>query len=174
MSLQDPKHIYIVTHGEKWPGPNPAMTEPGRNKVGALRRLLPETPSLVVIGTGARHLDVACALNLLWVEGVPHEIVPTRFPLMITSSVGGPESLEADKVVLANGTRVPHEMLTTPKDGKASMIDLVKTLPDNAVICAGRPALIMLGKSDCKNAAVYRVVVSTDQPVAILRIEEVL
>lgn len=149
------------------------MTEKGFTQVAALRPLLPAELSIVVIGTGARHIDVAYALDLLGSEVMPHEVVPEQFPLRFTTSVGGPESLESDMVILANGTRIPREMLTTPEDGRTSMVDLVKSLPDNTVICAGRPALIMLGKNDSKGAAVYRVLVSTDQPVAVLRIEDV-
>jgi hypothetical protein len=149
--------IFIVTHGEKFPGKNPEMTEDGFKQVAALRPLLPEVISAVVCGTGKRHLDVAVALSL----------EPTRYTL----NVGGPESLEKIDgklcVVLADGTAVPRDLYTGTDDGKAAMASVVLSLSDGAVICAGRPSMILLGVNDAKGAAVYAVEVKDGKIVAI-------
>lgn len=46
-------YIYVVTHGDKFSGPNPGMTPEGIKQVRALRRLLPTTPS----GVNRSHLS---------------------------------------------------------------------------------------------------------------------
>ncbi|MCX6763661.1 MAG: hypothetical protein NTZ97_02925 [Candidatus Moranbacteria bacterium] len=124
------------------------MTPEGFEKVKTLKEFVPRNTKVIICGTGARHIDVANALGL----------IPTRF----TSVVGSADSLEIteDKkeiVVLANGLGVPSEMYTTLEDESASLPALIFDLPDDAVICAGRPALIMLGKKDAKSGAVYQI-----------------
>ena len=151
------KHIYVVTHGKKFPGANPGMTEEGFEEVAKLRCLLPEKVSEVVCGTGKRHLDSAKALRL----------EPTRY----TGAVGGPDSGEAtvkggpvDVVRLPCDTVVLYESYTTLKDGAEAMKDVVSKLSHNSVICAGRPSMIMLDmeESVSKSAAVYRLLVTTE------------
>lgn len=151
------RYVYVVTHGDKFKGPNPGMTPEGFAQVAALRGLIPRNPSLVVIGTGQRHLDVAAALYLTcWAEDTD-QISTGRIPLRVTPVVGGPESLEDDTILLANGTKVARDQYTGTKDGRKSMSQLIDSLPDDAVVCAGRPSMILLGKADAKSAAVYRI-----------------
>lgn len=135
------KNIFVVTHGKKFSGPNPGMTEEGMEQVRGLRVLLPETITEVVCGTGRRHLDVAKTLGL----------TPTRY----TSAVGGPDSGESstgkgpvDVVILPCGTAVPYAIYTTLIDGAGAIKDVVASLPDNSVVCAGRPSMIMLGMEE--------------------------
>lgn len=146
------KNIYIVTHGKKFPGANPGMTEEGFAEVSKLRSLLPAEVTDVVCGTGRRHLDVAKALGL----------EPTRY----TSAVGGPDSGEAsvkgglvDIVRLPCGTAVPYSAYTTLTDGVEGMRGVLRGLYHNSVVCAGRPSMIMIGmaEADSKSAAVYRI-----------------
>lgn len=146
------KEIFIVTHGKKFPGPDPGMTEEGFAEVARLRSLLPAEVADVVCGTGRRHLDVAKALGL----------EPTRY----TSAVGGPDSGEAtvkagpvDVVRLPCGTLVPYDKYTTLIDGARAMEAVVAGLPDNSVVCAGRPSMIMLTMTEeaSKSAAIYCV-----------------
>lgn len=150
------KHVYVVTHGSKFPGPNPGMTEEGFKQVRALRPLLPDEVGDVVCGTGLRHLDVAKALDL----------TPTRY----TAAVGGPESGEVnkagvvDEVLLADGTKVPYSVYTTPTDGTKGMEAVICSLRPDSVVCAGRPSMVMLGmaEGDTKSAAVYRLTIKAD------------
>lgn len=149
-------NIYVVTHGEKFKGANPCMTDQGFNEIKNLKGLLPVNPSIVVIGTGARFCDVALALDL--VTDSADIRLTSQFRMRFTPVVGGPESLEGEFVLLADGTKVPRDQFTGTEDGKASMTELVCSLPDNAVICAGRVAMILLGKEDAKSAAVYQII----------------
>lgn len=152
---KDIKVIYVVTHGQKFLGPNPKMTEDGIREVAALRAFLPDDISEVVCGTGTRHRQVAEALGL----------VPTRW----TSVVGGPDSGQSsekggpvDQVALADGHVVPYPEYTTLIDGGVAAKKLVaEDLRHNSVICAGRPSMVMFGVPEdyAKSAAVYRIVV---------------
>lgn len=148
------KTVIVVTHGDKYSCPNPGMTPEGFAQVAALRNLLPLSPPAVVCGTGKRHLDVAKALAL----------TPTRY----TAAVGGPDSLEiiAGKkfVLLADGTLVPHDgTYTTLADETQAIRQVIADLPDNAIVCAGRPSMIMLGNKEAKSAAVHAVYVEDGQ-----------
>ena len=152
--------IYIVTHGKKFIGPNPWLSKIGFNEVYRLRPLLPENPSEVICGTGKRHINTAKVLGLR----------PTRY----TSVVGGPESMELVDgrkiVILADVTYVPFEQYTTTADTVIALNALILSLPNNSVICAGRPCVIAAGYKDAKSAALYRVEVLEDKISAITEI----
>jgi hypothetical protein len=145
------KTIYVVTHGEKFSGPNPGLTPKGIAEIAALRSSLPNNPTVIVCGVGRRHLDVAKALDL----------VPTRY----TNIAGDPDSGKKGpdgkmQVVLADGTQVPSNIAyTSIEDNTPAAQALVKSLPDGAVICAGRPFMIMLGNKDAQSAQVYKMTI---------------
>jgi len=143
------KTVYVVNHGDKYSGTNPGMTEAGKAQVSALKPLLPVNPPLLITGAGKRHDDVREALNF------------NGCPTIWTPSVGGPESLEIidgkKVVIMADGKTVPLDSFPVGKDRTAAMLAVLEDAPDNAVICAGRPAAISLGVKDAKSAAVYRV-----------------
>lgn len=148
--MPEMRTVYIVTHGKKAKGPDPAMTELGLAQVSTLRDKLPDSPTLVLCGTGRRQQDVAAALGF----------IPDRY----SAVVGGPESLEidgrgADVIILANGTSVPYDRDSTERDGALSMKALVLSLPNETVITTGRVALIMLGLEleIAQSGAVYAV-----------------
>lgn len=140
-------HIYVVTHGNKLEGPNPGMNADGFAQVQQLAPHLPKDPPVVVCGTGKRHHDIAKALGL----------TPTRW----TAVVGDATSLEKiggkRMIMLPDGTTIPREQYTTPEDLAPATQALVMSLPDGAVICAGRPAMIALDLPGAKNGAVYRL-----------------
>lgn len=123
------------------------MTPKGFEQVATLRPLLPDNPPAVICGTGRRHIDVAGALGL----------EPTRY----TAAVGDPDSLEVVNgrkvVILAAGAVVQYDRYTTLADVAIACKKVIANLPDKAVVCAGRQALIMLGYTEAKSAAVYKV-----------------
>lgn len=141
--------VYVVCHGDKHKGTNPGMTVEGYDQISLLRPLLPAILPLIICGAGKRHENVRKALGFNYL------------PTIWTPSVGGPESLEKiqgkDMVILADGMTVPLENFPVGDDRTAAMLAVLKTAPDNAVICAGRPAMISLGVKDAKSAAVYRI-----------------
>ena len=140
--------IYVVTHGDKFGGANPGMTQKGYDEVKNLRFLIPGKPSLVVCGTGRRHIDVAKVLGL----------IIDRY----TCLAGDSDSLEIinnEKViVLADGKRLEPKLYTSLEDNAPGTKAMVASLPHNSIICGGRPTMIMLGFSKiAKSASVYKV-----------------
>lgn len=137
--------VYLITHGNKYKGPNPQMTLNGIMQIKGLVSYLPDDPALVICGTGYRHEQTAMALKLTVNE--------------FSSVVGRPESLEivdGDKVVvLANGTKVPLEQYNTTGLAKAMCV-LLNSLLTDTVICTGRPGLIYFGVP-AESAAVYKL-----------------
>ncbi len=155
------KSIYVVTHGKKEKGANPAMTSEGMQEVSVLRSRIPVNPSIVVRGAGRRHQNVAEALNLA--------------PVRITGAFGSGDSLEMvdgeKMIVLTDGSYIESSQYTTLADIAPATEATAISLPDNAVVCAGRPSMIMLGVEDAKSAAVYCVKVEDNR---IVDIEEVI
>ena len=153
--------VFIITHGDKFQGSNPTMTGDGFWQVSALRDLLPAEPSAVICGTGWRHHNVAEALCL----------IPTRW----TSLVGDADSQEETEdgrkiIVLASGIKVNPEDYTSLEDTAYCAKALITHLPDNSVVCGGRPLMIMLGHPNAKSAAIYKV---TSEDGKIINISEV-
>lgn len=155
------KRIFFVTHGDKYPGANPGMTETGFEQIKALRQFFPSQPTHVVCGTGRRHLDVALALNL----------TPNRY----SSIFGDGDSMEKvegiNMVILPDGTKLPMEAHTTLDDLSLAMKYVMSQLPDNTVVCAGRGLMIMIGADGALSAAVYLVEVTRS---SIISIKEVM
>jgi len=147
------KTVYVVTHGDKFFGPNPGMTGRRYNEIKKLCFLIPSKPSLVVCGTGRRHIDVATALMLLI----------DRY----TCLAGDSDSLEIidDKkvIILADGTQLDPKCYTSLEDNAPGAKTLIVSLPDNSVVCGGRPLMIMLGFREAKSASVYRVLCEEGQ-----------
>lgn len=154
------KTILVVTHGDKYSGANPQMTPEGLEQVKRLRGLIPRNPPAVVCGTGQRHWDVAGMLGF----------EPTR----ITSIVGGPDSLEIidgiKHIILADGRLVDPALYTSLTDEADAAKVVIASLPDQSVVCAGRPSMIMLGEPNAKSAAVYDVHVMNNEIVDITEV----
>lgn len=159
------KIVYAVIHGDTFDGANPGMTADGFRQIKALKPLLPAHPALVICGTGRRHHDIMTVLNY-WGK-----------PLRWTASVGGPESRvtihEQKTVLLADGITIAQDKYTTTEDGRASMLIVLYTAPNNSVICAGRTCLNMLGRADAKLATVYRISFEGAPTLDNLEIQEV-
>jgi len=147
------REIYVVTHGEKEVGPNPGMTPKGFKEVEVLRALIPFKPSTIVCGTGRRHLGVAKALGLN----------PDRY----ASWAGEPDSMEMidgkKTIILADGTIVEVKKCLPLTDG----INRIKALPHNAMVCGGRPLMILLDKPDAQFGRVYKITIRSGNVVSI-------
>jgi hypothetical protein len=151
------KKIYVVTHGDKNPGANPGLSKKGISQIEALESLLPKSLNKVICGTGMRHLDTADILNL----EIDH----------YTSTVGGADSLEMidgkKMILLANGTAVNPEKYKSLGDNTPSLNILLKSSPDNTIISAGRPCLIMMGYKDAKSGGLYEIKFEKEKIVSI-------
>jgi len=78
---------------------------------------------------------------------------------------------QKSRVLFCGGYSIELEKYTVLKDTTPLAIAGVTALPHNAVICGGRPIMIMLGVPSGKSASVYKVVISDDK---IIEITEVL
>lgn len=148
------KRVFVVTHGAKMPGSDPGLTEKGFEEVAALRSFLPEKAAKVVCGTGRRHLDVARALGFVPSLFTPLAGVPD-------SGIPDPNNPGQITIVLACGERVPGAYYSGEKDAERSIVDLLRLLPNNSVICSGRPFLLNLGEQDIASGAVYEIYVGS-------------
>lgn len=156
--------IFVVTHGDKFGGINPHMTEKGFEQISKLRPLLPPANEIwdVVRGTGRRHLDVSLALNL----------AVTR----ITAVAGDGDSLDVVDgkkiIILSDGTNFEMDSVgfTTISDIEPAAKALVVSLHNNSVVCAGRPFMMMLGKKDAGSAMVYEISVENNEIVGIVEL----
>lgn len=160
MEIPMNKAIIIVTHGPKAKGPNPPMTEEGRQAIHNLRKHLIVDPPVVCIGEAQRHFDVAEALGYGEDSGVPW---------MISSVFGACGSLELGKegeklLILADGRSLPFGICTSGEDAGPSVTAKLRKLPEGAVICAGREILIALGVplADAKSGALYAATACED------------
>ena len=137
--------VYFVTPGETYTGQNPGLTPVGIEQVRSQRYKLPKEFGQAISGTGRRQFDMAAALE-----------VPGK-AIRWTKSVGGPESVEAGQVVLAHGTPIPLSSYATTDDGRASLLEVLKTAPNGSVILSDSLHVGMLGVQNPQPAAVYRV-----------------
>jgi len=168
--------VYLATHGEKTGGPDPGMTEKGFQQVRPLRqdlfdRLPADGPPEVHIGTGKRQFEVASALGLTNLE--------ERF---FYSAVWGDGSSEFKRdgkpmVMLPFGRIIKWDQYLSPRHLQPAIRKAIMTLPDNTVICSGRPVLIRLGMTlnspNCQSGALYAIHFKPGEPDSI-RIELVL
>jgi hypothetical protein len=146
--LVDLIEIFVVTHGDKYTGPNPGMTPLGFAQIRSLWEFIPANPSAIKVGVGRRHADVLKALECTG---------PTNW----SSVYGDSDSLEMcgemKMVILADGTPVPLECHTSIADTSQAAKQVLVSMLDSTVICTGRPFALALGIKDAKSAAVYKV-----------------
>ena len=173
------KTIYLVTHGEKHSGlvkpeeensgPNPGMTEEGKERVAALKpnldELLPCGPAVIHCGTGRRHIDTLEAL------GFP---TTSQNRPLYSDLWGSPASLErigGEKIIIfADGTITDWEHYKTTKHlGKEVISRVIAGLDNNSLICSGRPVPARLGRrpEECESGAIYALHVMDDGSIQI-------
>jgi hypothetical protein len=191
--------VWVVTHGQKEIGVNPDMTPHGYEEVAALRMHLPNKAGEVITGTGKRHLRIPKILGYSITRVTPcvggpeslEKIGPyidhLRKDIVAHSRQGSENTMRLNMiarlgefkaagldavVVLADGTFVDRKYYTGPEDGPNSICRVIGTAKHDSIICAGRPAMVMLGMTDtsAKSAAVYKLTVRGE---AIAKIVEV-
>lgn len=161
-------NIWVVTHGERFYGPeypNPGMTDKGKADIRALKKYLPPVDIITVVcGTGIRFIQIAEELDL----------TPNRF----TTVIGTADAITKDKtgIVLADGTLIPKEQFTTRKDMGDAPLKLIQELTDRLmricwsrpsmgkvgdaaqmIICGGRPFMGNLGINDAQEGQLYLI-----------------
>lgn len=133
--------IYILTHGNKVPGPNPGITEDAKKALS--EAYIPPWVNNIFVGTGLRFKETLAAIMPKFGQGA---IVSVNFSPLCGSADSGEKAETGFQVVLADGTIVPAGNYTglvgTPG------IDLgawLRTLPDKTLLVAGRELTGALG-----------------------------
>lgn len=126
---------FLITHGERFFGPNPVHKQEGIEQIKDLQ--IPADISLVVIGTGARFKEIYEVIKP-HVDGVPVKYSPF---------CGSADGLEADyNVILVDGTLVDLKNDYTSLGAPCfDAWKFVSDLPDRTLLCAGGELLIALG-----------------------------
>lgn len=160
--MNNDRTVWLVTHAAtqlkdkdgNWL-PDPAMTESAVGEITALKPMLTEKLGgkayEVHCGVGRRQWQVSCALGF----SNPKEVY--------FSSLWGDAATLAkigdDRVVLlGHGVTIPYDQYLSAKHvGGNTITRVIVYLPDNAVICSGRPVLVRLGMKpeQCHSGALY-------------------
>jgi hypothetical protein len=140
------KTVFIVTHGKKAKGPNPGLTEEGKEEIRSLP--IPGDIELVIVGTGRRFLDVlSIVLDVVWKEWPSTERADrVKYSPLCGSADSGEQSETGSKVILADET-VAESGQYIGLIGSPG-IDLkvwLNSLPDKTLLCAGREFLGAIG-----------------------------
>jgi hypothetical protein len=121
--------IHLVTHGERFFGVNPEHSCGGIRQIEKL--VLEEEPSLVVIGTGARFIEI---YNTMIEQGNLRKNTPVKY----SPFCGSADGLEANKdVILADGTTVSLNDYINIGSDCFDAWGFISSLPDNTLLCAG-------------------------------------
>ena len=129
---------YLITHGDRFFGPNPGHTSKGIKQIRTLQ--IPDDINLVVVGTGIRFQEIYEAIKPQ-IPGVPVKYSP------FCGSADGLEGPETDySIILVNRKLVSQNnylgLIETPG---FDAWGFVANLPNRTLICAGGELLIALG-----------------------------
>lgn len=173
------KTVWLVTHGEtvlrKPDGtlqPDPEMSQEGRHSLDTVaimlyQKLGESLPPEIHCGTGHRQYQVAQTIFLN----------PSN---VFFSSLWGDAStlaMEDGKrmILLSHGLLISYEQYHSAKHvGGETIRKVLASLPDNSVICSGRPVLIRLGMKpeECHNGALYALRVKKNGEVKIELVQQ--
>jgi len=154
------KNVYLITHGMTDDQPDPGMTSDGHNAICAIRKRLHEFMKLsdtqIVCGVGYRQVQVLMDIC----GGIPDSVMFCEVwggaPTLMKTS--GPK-----RILLGDGTEIAfsnYDMKPMAVAIKAALVEL----PENSLICSGRPVLVRLGlkSEECQSSALYRLRVNDD------------
>lgn len=139
--------IWVITHADTYEGPDPDLCASGKAIIMDLSHFLPENISQVISGFGLRHRGIAKVLGKE--INSYHLIAGTAIKL---------EETNHQIVILGDGTEILREKLN-----RFGLTDLaqtfVKSLPDNSLICTGRPFIRYLG-AEAFSASLYQIIIT--------------
>lgn len=130
--------IYLITHGKRYFEANPRMNTEGLAQISKLRNLLPESISLVVVGTGKRFQQIYTILQSKLAD------VPVKFSLFC----GGADSLgnKGAHIIFADARFTSCENYIGLGDTTAfDAWKFIAQLPDNTLLCADGELMLALG-----------------------------
>lgn len=134
-------HSILITHGNRFFGPNPGHTEEGFGQIRKVAQQLPATLPLFVVGTSRRF-------NEIYETVVQVKPELAAIPRIWSPFCGSADGLEADRktVILSDSTLLD---LDTEYDGLFEHCFLpwvfIRQYPEGTVFCAGGELLIALG-----------------------------
>ncbi|OGY94673.1 MAG: hypothetical protein A2406_02515 [Candidatus Komeilibacteria bacterium RIFOXYC1_FULL_37_11] len=156
------KTIYAVLHGDKHEGADPTMTPSGVNQIESLKDLLPDNPSAIICGTGRRHRHVAATLGLEM----------TRSTLLLGDATSMDTIDGNPTIIFADGTACWYEQYTGIQDMAPAIHNFLRSLPDQAVLCTGRPFAKSLGIEVAKSGSVVEITIDDNDELGCSILEQ--
>ncbi len=146
--------IYIVLHGDKETGANPELTKLGNEQMKDLAPAVPNSPPVVISGTGKRNIQCAAHLGLKITHYSP--------------VAGRPSSLQPDRknIILPDGAKIERSELLTTGIPEA-IVALFRSCPPQTVILAGSPILRWLKLKNVDSPGVYTLENGTFTKIAL-------
>lgn len=160
------KTVWLVTHGETDSEPNPGLTAAGLTATERLKERLPEfipngQPTEIHCGTGRRQQQALEALGFNVEQA------------MFSDLWGGAATLvrgsNPKMIRLGHGTCITWDQYLSPAHLAAAIQPIIAGLPDNSLICSGRPVLVRLGVAAEKgqSGALYALRIGDDNSISI-------
>lgn len=125
--------VFALLHAEKDLGPNPMHTEKGRKQIHDAKSKLPEVPSVFIIGTGKRQMELLDLCTTVHNRNVMRIFSP---------AIGNADSKEGEYIILADGTLVPADKYQDIHP--AAVMSVLAGAKDNTVLLTGRPAMMAI------------------------------
>lgn len=149
------KQFFAVLHGDKRDGADPEMTLSGVKQIKSLKALIPENPSAVVCGTGRRHWHVAATLGLKM----------TRSTLLLGDATSMDTIDDKPTIVFADGRLGEYDSYTGIQDMAPAIPNFLRSLPDQTVLCTGRPFAKSLGIDAAKSGSVVEITIDDNDEI---------
>lgn len=156
------KSFRAVLHSHKFEGADPAMTPEGIKQIMSLKGLLPENPSNVICGTGRRHMQICEILNFTM----------TRSTLLLGDATSMDMIDGQPTIVFADGSHGAYDAYTGIADMAPAIPDFLKSLPNQAVLCTGRPFAKALGIKNAKSGSVIDIAIDDNGEISWSILEE--
>lgn len=126
-----------------------------------LTGFLPSGPTEIHVGTGLRQWRVAQALGFSLEQK----------NIYFSDFWGGAATVAGSKevILLGHGLQVPRKQYLSVKHLQPFYRQIIASLPDNSLICSGRPVLVRLGmqEEDCSSGALYALHIQDDGQIVI-------
>jgi hypothetical protein len=145
--------IYVITHGDRFVCADPGHTEKGFAQLRSLSKhlFLCLPASCIFVGTGKRFREIYGTLF-----GGPCRVIYSPF-------CGGTDALgsnpDGKKTVIISGLELnyPEEYLGVSNCPAFDAWKFITDMPDNSMVCSGRPLMFALGHRECKMGSLYEV-----------------
>lgn len=145
--------IYVITHGDRFVCANPEMTSKGFAQIRSLASFLPQKIARIFVGTGKRFQQI---YELLFAT--------CSVPVVYSCFCGGADALgtgaDGRKTVITGiGIEVgyPDEYIGVSNCDAFDAWKFLVDMPDQSVVCSGRPIMYALGFRESKMGSLYEI-----------------